>query len=195
MKAIVRYQYGSPDVLQLQDIDKPVVKDDEVLVRVHAAGVNMADVDYLRGQPAVARLITGLRRPRNRGLGLDVAGQVEGVGKSVTRFQPGDEVFGDLTEHGFGAFAEYVCAPEDAFALKPPNLTFEEAATVPQAAVMALQGLRGTRPIEPGQKVLINGAGGNVGPFAVQIAKSFGAEVTGVDSTGKLDMLRSIGAD
>jgi NADPH:quinone reductase-like Zn-dependent oxidoreductase len=195
MKAIVRYQYGSPDVLQLEDIDKPTVKDDEVLVRVHAAGVNMADVDYLRGQPSVVRLITGLRRPRNRGLGLDVAGQVEAVGTSVTQFQPGDEVFGDLTEHGFGAFAEYACAPEDAFALKPPNLTFEEAATVPQAAVMALQGLRGTRPIEPGQKVLINGAGGNVGPFAVQIAKSFGAEVTGVDSTGKLDMLRSIGAD
>jgi NADPH:quinone reductase-like Zn-dependent oxidoreductase len=195
MRAIVRYVYGSPDVLQLQDIDKPVVKDDEVLVRVRAAGVNMADVDYLRGQPAAARLVTGLRRPRNRGLGLDVAGQVEAVGKSVTQFQPGDEVFGDLTEHGFGAFAEYACAPEDAFALKPLSLTFEEAATVPQAAVMALQGLRGTRPIEPGQKVLINGAGGNVGPFAVQIAKSFGAEVTGVDSTGKLDMLRSIGAD
>jgi len=195
MKAIVRCQYGSPDVLQLKDIDKPVVKDDEVLVRVHAAGVNMADVDYLRGQPAVARLITGLRRPRNRGLGLDVAGQVEAVGESVTQFQPGDEVFGDLTEYGFGAFAEYACAPQDAFALKPVSMTFEEAATVPQAAVMALQGLRGTRPIEPGQKVLINGAGGNVGPFAVQIAKSFGAEVTGVDSTGKLDMLRSIGAD
>jgi NADPH:quinone reductase-like Zn-dependent oxidoreductase len=174
MKAIVRYQYGSPDVLRLQNIDKPVVKHDQVLVRVHAAGVNMADVDYLRGQPAVARLITGLRRPRNRGLGLDVAGQVEAVGESVTQFQPGDEVFGDLTEHGFGAFAEYVCAPEDAFALKPPSMTSEEAATVPQAAVMALQGLRGTRPIEPGQKVLINGAGGNVGPFAVQIAKSFG---------------------
>ena len=195
MKVIVRCQYGSPDVLQLKDIDKPVVKDDEVLVRVHAAGVNMADVDYLRGQPAVARLITGLRRPRNRGLGLDVAGQVEAVGESVTQFQPGDEVFGDLTEYGFGAFAEYACAPQDAFALKPVSMTFEEAATVPQAAVMALQGLRGTRPIEPGQKVLINGAGGNVGPFAVQIAKSFGAEVTGVDSTGKLDMLRSIGAD
>ncbi len=195
MKAIVRLGYGSPDVLQLQDIAKPVVKDDEVLVRVHAAGVNMADVDYLRGRPAAARLITGLRRPRNRGLGLDVAGQVEAVGESVTQFQPGDEVFGDLTEHGFGAFAEFVCAPEDAFALKPPSMTFEEAATVPQAAVMALQGLRGMRPIEPGQRVLINGAGGNVGPFAVQIAKSFGADVTGVDSADKLDMLRSIGAD
>ena len=131
MKAIVRFEYGPPDVLQLQDVDKPVVKDDGVLVRVRAAGVNMADVDYLRGRPPVARLITGLRRPRNRGLGLDVAGQVEAVGKSVTRFQLGDEVFGDLTEHGFGAFAEYACAPVDAFALKPASIAFEEAATVP----------------------------------------------------------------
>jgi NADPH:quinone reductase-like Zn-dependent oxidoreductase len=195
MKAIVRYQYGSPDVLELRDIDKPVVGDDEVLVRVHAAGVNMADVDYLRGRPDSARLMTGLREPRNHALGLDVAGQVETVGTNVTRFRPGDEVFGDLTEYGFGGFAEYACAPEDAFALKPANLTFEEAATVPQAGVMALQGLRGKRPVQPGHKVLINGAGGNIGPFAVQIAKSFGAEVTGVDSTGKLDMLRLIGAD
>jgi len=195
MKAIVRSEYGSPDVLELKDIDKPVVKDDEVLVRVHAAGVNMADVDYLLGRPDSARLITGLRKPRNRALGLDVAGQVEAVGKGVTRFRPDDEVFGDLTEYGYGAFAEYACAPEDAFALKPANLTFEEAATVPQAGVMALQGLRGKRPIQPGHKVLINGAGGNVGPFAVQIAKAFGAEVTGVDSARKLDMLRSIGAD
>jgi NADPH:quinone reductase-like Zn-dependent oxidoreductase len=195
MKAIVRYQYGSPDVLEFRDIDKPVVGDDEVLVRVHAAGVNMADVDYLRGRPDSARLMTGLREPRNHALGLDVAGQVETVGTNVTRFRPGDEVFGDLTEYGFGGFAEYACAPEDAFALKPANLTFEEAATVPQAGVMALQGLRGKRPVQPGHKVLINGAGGNIGPFAVQIAKSFGAEVTGVDSTGKLDMLHSIGAD
>jgi NADPH:quinone reductase-like Zn-dependent oxidoreductase len=195
MKAIVRSQYGSPDVLRLKDIAKPVAKDDEVLVRVHAAGVNMADVDYLRGRPTIARLGTGLPRPKNLVLGLDVAGQVEAVGNDVTRFQPGDEVFGDLTEFGYGAFAEYVCAPEDAFAPKPPSLTLEEAATVPQAGVMALQGLRGERPIQPGHKVLINGAGGNVGPFAVQIAKSFGAEVTGVDSSGKLDMLRSIGAD
>jgi NADPH:quinone reductase-like Zn-dependent oxidoreductase len=195
MKAIVRYEYGSPDVLELKDIDKPVVKDDEVLVRVQAAGVNMADVDYLRGLPQAARLATGLRRPKNHALGLDVAGTVEVVGKDVRRFQPGDEVFGDLTEYGFGAFAEYVSAPQAAFALKPPSLTFEEAATIPQAAVMALQGLRDKRPVQPGQKVLINGAGGNIGPFAVQIAKSFGAEVTGVDSTAKLDMLHSIGAD
>ena len=195
MKAIVRYEYGSPDVLALQDIDKPVVGGDEVLVRVHAAGVNMADVDYLRGIPEVARVATGLRRPKNRALGLDLAGTVEAVGKDVTRFQTGDEVFGDLTEFDFGAFAEYVSAPQAAFALKPPSLTFEQAATVPQAAVMALQGLRGKRPVKPGQSVLINGAGGNIGPFAVQIAKSFGAEVTGVDSAKKLDMLRSLGTD
>ena len=195
MKAIVRHEYGPPDVLELRDVDKPVAEDDEVLVRVHAAGVNMADVDYLLGRPNVARLITGVRRPRNRVLGLDVAGRVEVVGSTVTRFRPGDEVFGDLTEYGFGGFAEYVCAREGAFAAKPATLGFEEAASVPQAGVMALQGLRGRRSIQPGHKVLINGAGGNVGPFAVQIAKSFGAEVTGVDHTRKLDMLRSIGTD
>ena len=195
MKAIVRSRYGSPDVLQLREVAKPTPENSEVLVRVHASSVNMADVDYLLGRPNIARLGTGLRRPKNSGLGLDVAGEVEAVGENVTRFQPGEEVFGDMTEYGFGAFAEYVCAPEDAFALKPAGMTFEEAATVPQAAVMALQGLRGRRRIQPGHKVLINGAGGNVGPFAVQIAKSFGAEVTGVDSTSKLDMLRSIGAD
>jgi NADPH:quinone reductase-like Zn-dependent oxidoreductase len=194
MKAIVRDKYGSPDVLRLEDIDKPVVKDDGVLVRVHASSVNMADVDYMLGRPSIARLGTGLRQPKNRVLGTDVAGQVEAVGKDVTRFRSGDEVFGDLTVFGYGAFAEYVCAPEDALATKPVNLTYEQAAAVPSAAIMALQGLRGRR-IEPGQHVLINGAGGNVGPFAVQIAKSFGAEVTGVDSTGKLDLLRSVGAD
>ena len=206
MKAFVRSEYGSPDVLQLKEVAKPAPKDNEVLVRVRASSVNMADVDYLLGRPNIARLGTGLRRPKNSGLGLDVAGQVEVVGKDVTRFQQGDELFGDLTEYGFGAFAEYVCAPEKAFALKPAGMTLEEAAVVPQAAVMALQGLRANpgssqttgptkRQIQPGRKVLINGAGGNVGPFAVQIAKSFGAEVTGVDHTHKLDMLRSIGAD
>jgi NADPH:quinone reductase-like Zn-dependent oxidoreductase len=195
MKAIVRSEYGPPDVLQLRDLPIPTPLDDEVLVKVHASSVNMADVDYMLGRPKMARLGTGLRRPKNSGLGLDVAGLVQAVGKNVTHFQPGDEVFGDLTEHGYGAFAEYVCARDGAFALKPAGMTFEEAATVPQAAVMALQGLRGKRPIQPGHKVLINGAGGNVGPFAVQIAKSFGAEVTGVDSASKLDMLRSIGAD
>src|SRR5260370_36509 len=140
-------------------------------------------------------MATGLRRPRIRGLGVDVAGQVEAVGKNVTRFKEGDEVFGNMTEYGLGAYAEYVCAPARAFALKPARLTFEEAATVPQSAVLALQGLRGKRQIKPGDRVLINGAGGNVGPFAVQIAKHFGAEVTGVDSAGKMDMVRSVGAD
>jgi NADPH:quinone reductase-like Zn-dependent oxidoreductase len=195
MKAVVRHIYGSPDVLQVADINMPSVADDEVLVRIRAAGVNMADMDYLLGRPKVARLGTGLRNPKHTRLGLDVAGHVEAVGNNATTFQPGDEVFGDLTEYGFGAFAEYVCAPEAAFALKPANLTFEEAATVPQSAVMALQGVRSRRPIQPGEKVLINGAGGGVGPFAVQMAKSFGAEVTGVDLPAKLDLIRSVGAD
>lgn len=195
MKAYRRREYGSPEVLELTEIDKPVVKGDEVLVRIKAAGVNMADVDYLLGRPPFARLGTGLRKPKNAALGLDLAGQVEAVGKNVTRFAPGDEVFGDLTEFGFGSFAEYVSASEGAFARKPSNLSMEEAAVVPQAGVMALQGMRSKRPTQAGAKVLINGAGGNIGPFAVQIATSLGAEVTGVDSTGKLDMLRSIGAD
>ena len=195
MKAFVRSEYGPPDVLELVEVEDPVPKNDEVLVRVRATSVGMADVDYLLGRPKTARLGTGRRRPKNTGLGLDVAGEVEAVGKDVTRFRPGDEVFGDMTEHGFGAYAEFACAPEKAFSLKPEGITFEQAATMPQAAVMALQGLRGKGGIQPGDKVLINGAGGNVGPFAVQIAKAFGAEVTGVDHTGKLEMLRSIGAD
>jgi NADPH:quinone reductase-like Zn-dependent oxidoreductase len=194
VKAVVRHIYGSPDVLEVKEVDMPVVTNDEVLVRIRAAGVNMADIDYLLGRPKVARLGTGLRNPRNTRLGLDVAGHVEAVGNNATTLQPGDEVFGDLTEFGFGAFAEYVCAPERAFALKPANLTFEEAATVPQSAVMALQGVRGRRQVQPGDKVLINGAGGGVGLFAVQMAKSFGAEVTGVDGAAKLDMIGSVGA-
>ncbi len=195
MKAIVRYQYGSPDVLTLAEVDKPVVKDQDVLVRVRAGSLNADDLEYLYGKSPFTRMATGLRRPRIRGLGVDVAGQVEAVGKNVTRFKEGDEVFGNMTEYGLGAYAEYVCAPARAFALKPARLTFEEAATVPQSAVLALQGLRGKRQIKPGDRVLINGAGGNVGPFAVQIAKHFGAEVTGVDSAGKMDMVRSVGAD
>jgi NADPH:quinone reductase-like Zn-dependent oxidoreductase len=195
MKAIVRDRYGSTDVLAVVAIEKPVPGDHDVLVRVHAASLNMADLDYMRGSPYSARVATGLSKPKNSVLGLDVAGRVEAVGINVEQLKPGDEIWADMTGFGYGAFAEYVCAPESAFALKPASLTFEEAATVPQSAVLALQGLRGGRPIEPGQKVLINGAGGCVGPFAVQIAKSFGAEVTGVDSTGKLDLLRSIGAD
>jgi NADPH:quinone reductase-like Zn-dependent oxidoreductase len=195
VRACVRYLYGSPDVLKLQDIDKPVVKDDGVLVRVRASSLNSGDLDYLYGRPLIARIGIGLRKPMHRGLGLDVAGEVEAVGKHVTQLRPGDEVFGDMTSHGFGAFAEYVCAPARAFALKPATMTFEEAATVPQSAVIALQGLCQRRQIQPGDRVLINGAAGSVGPFAMQIAKHLGAEVTGVDSTSKLDMLSSTGAD
>ena len=195
MKAIVRDRYGSPDVLTLEEIAKPVVKDNDVLVRVRAASLNADDLEYLYGKSPFTRIATGLIRPRIRGLGVDVAGQVEAVGKNVSNLRAGDEVFGNMTVYGLGAYAEYVCAPARAFAVKPGGLTFEEAATVPQAAVLALQGLRGKRRIEPGDSVLINGAGGNVGPFAVQIARYFGAEVTGVDSTAKLDMVRSVGAD
>ncbi len=195
MRAIRRNKYGSPSILQLRDVQKPVAKDGEVLVRVRAASLNQADLDYLLGKPFLTRMGTGLRTPRNRGLGLDAAGQVEAVGRDVTAFQPGDEVFGDLTAFGYGAFAEYACAPEDAWALKPASLTFEEAATIPQAAILALQGLKRGERIEPGDRVLVNGASGNVGPFAVQIAKAFGAHVTGVCSTAKMDMVRDLGAD
>jgi NADPH:quinone reductase-like Zn-dependent oxidoreductase len=177
------------------DVDKPVAKDGEVLVRVRAASLNQADLDYLLGKPFLTRMGTGLRTPRNQGLGLDVAGQVEAVGKDVTTFQPGDEVFGDLTAFGYGAFAEYACAPEHAWAQKPAGLTFEEAATIPQSAILALQGLKRGEQIKPGDRVLVNGASGNVGPFAVQIAKAFGAYVTGVCSTAKMDLVRGFGAD
>ena len=195
MRAIVRLKYGSPDVLELSEIDKPVVHGGDVLVRVRAASLNADDLEYLYGKSPFTRIATGLRKPRIRVLGVDVAGQVEAVGKEVTSFQAGDEVFGNMTLYGLGAYADYVCAPARAFALKPATLTFEEAATVPQSAVLALQGLRGKRQIGPGDKVLINGAGGNVGPFAVQIAKYFGAEVTGVDAAAKLDMVLAVGAD
>lgn len=195
MKAIVRDRYGSPDVLSLEEIDKPIVRDQDVLVRVRAASMNADDLEYLYGKSPFTRMAIGLSKPRIRGLGVDVAGQVEEVGKNVTEFRAGDEVFGNMTVYGLGAYAEYVCAPARAFALKPASLSFEEAATIPQSAVLALQGLRGKRQIQPHDHVLINGAGGNVGPFAVQIAKHFGAEVTGVDRTEKLDMVRSVGAD
>ncbi len=195
MKAIVRDEYGSPDVLELRDIDIPVAKDDGVLVRVRAASLNQADLDYLYGKPLLTKMGTGLRRPKNRGLGLDAAGVVEAVGRAVTAFQPGDEVFGDLTMFGYGAFAEYACAPERAWALKPKGMTLEEAATVPQSAILALQHLRGSRRIEPGHKVLINGASGSVGPFAIQIAKALGAHVTAVCSTTKMELVRRLGAD
>ncbi len=193
MKAIVCTKYGSPEVLQLKEVEKPAAKDNEVLIKVHAASLNAADFEYLRGVFFV-RLAAPIK-PTFKIFGSDIAGRVEAVGRKVKQFQPGDEVFGDLSLCGFGAFAEYVCASENALALKSASMTFEEAAALPQAAVLALQGLRDKRPIQPGQKVLINGAGGGVGTFAVQIAKSFGAEVTGVDRAMKLDMLRSIGAD
>ncbi|NQW17331.1 MAG: NAD(P)-dependent alcohol dehydrogenase [Chloroflexi bacterium] len=195
MKAIVCRKYGSPDDLELQEVEKPVPKDDEVLVRVLASSVNDWDWGLLRGKPFMNRLVFGLLRPRIKILGCDIAGQVEAVGKKVEQFQPGDEVFGDLSGCGFGGFAEYVCAREKALMLKPASMTFEDAAAIPQAGVLGLQGLRHKGQVRPGQKVLINGAGGGAGSFAVQIAKSFGAEVTGVDSTRKLDMMGSIGAD
>ncbi len=196
MKAIVYQEYGSPDVLKLEEVQKPTPKDDEVLIKVHAASANYADWALLTGKPFLVRLIAGgLRKPKNKILGADIAGWVEAVGKNVKQFQPGDEVFGDISECGWGGFAEYVCARENALALKPANISFEEAAAVPLAAVTALQGIRDKGQIQPGQKVLINGASGGVGTFAVQIAKSFGAEVTGVCSTRNLAMARSIGAD
>jgi NADPH:quinone reductase-like Zn-dependent oxidoreductase len=194
MKAIVCTKYGPPDVLQFKEVEKPIPKDNEILVKVYAASINVEDLDLLRGTAWSARLI-GPLKPKYKILGFDIAGLVEAVGIKVKQFQPGDEVFGDLFSYGFGAFAEYVSVPEKALALKPINLTYEEAATVSSRATIALQGLRDKRQIQQGEKVLINGAGGGVGPFAVQIAKYFGAEVTAVDSTKKLDMLRSIGAD
>jgi NADPH:quinone reductase-like Zn-dependent oxidoreductase len=192
MRAIVYHEYGPPgDVLESKEIDRPVVKDDEVLVRVSAASVHAGDWLMVRGQPYIARLATGLRGPKNDVAGTDVAGTVEAVGKDVKRFQPGDEVFGWCD----GAFAEYACAGEDHLLLRPVDLTFEQAATVATSAIAALQALRDKGEVQPGQKVLIIGASGGVGTFAVQIGKSYGAEVTGVCSTRNVDMVRSIGAD
>jgi NADPH:quinone reductase-like Zn-dependent oxidoreductase len=190
MKAIVYRGYGSPDVLACEEIEKPTPGDDEVLIKVRAASVNPLDRHIMRGRPFPLRIAFGLRKPRMRP-GRDVAGQVEAVGRNVTQFKPGDEVFGACS----GSLAEYACARESALVTKPKNMTFEQAASVPVAALTALQGLRDKGQIRPGQKVLINGAGGGVGTFAVQIAKSFGADVTGVCSTGKVDLVRSIGAD
>ncbi len=194
MKAIVYTKYGSPDVLQLEEIQKPTPGDNEVLIKVHAASANPADWHLMRGAPFFARFEMGFPKPKKR-LGVDVAGRVKAVGSNVTQFQPGDEVFGDKFSCGWSGFAEYVAVAENRMALKPANLTFEAAAAVPLAAFTALQGLRDKGQIQSGQKVLINGASGGVGTFAVQIAKSFGAEVTGVCSTRNLDMVRSIGAD
>jgi len=196
MKAIVQFEYGSPDVLSLADVDKPVIKENEVLVRVHGASVNSGDWHLMRGTPFIIRLIFGgLLKPKSPILGSDIAGIVESVGSAVTQFQPGDEVFGELSGCGFGAFAEYVAAPETQIERKPTNLTFAEAATIPIAALSALQALRDFGNVQPGQKVLINGASGGVGSFAVQIAKAYGAEVSAVCSTTKVDMVKSLGAD
>jgi NADPH:quinone reductase-like Zn-dependent oxidoreductase len=191
MKAIVQDKYGSAEVLEARDIDRPEIADDEVLVRVHAASIHVGDWILMTGSPFVMRLATGLRKPKNPVPGTDVAGTVEAVGKDVERLRPGDEVFGWCA----GAFAEYARATEDQFIKKPANLTFEQASAIGVSASTALQLLRDNGKVQPGQKVLINGASGGVGTFAVQIAKAFGAEVTGVCSTKNLDMVRSIGAD
>jgi NADPH:quinone reductase-like Zn-dependent oxidoreductase len=193
MKAIVYTKYGSPDVLQLKDVEKPIPKDDEVLIKIYAASVNAYDWHFLTADIFLVRLMGGgLLKPKDSRLGADIAGQVETVGRNVKQFQPGDEVFGDI---GHGGFAEYVCAPESRLALKPANLSFEGAAAVPMAALTALQGLRNEGRIQPRQKVLVNGASGGVGTFAVQIAKAFGAEVTAVCSPRNLDQARALGAD
>jgi NADPH:quinone reductase-like Zn-dependent oxidoreductase len=190
LKAAVHTKYGSPDVVQIMDVEKPVPKDNEVLIRVRAASVNPLDRYSMRGAPLI-RSIPGLRKPKDARLGVDLAGHVEAIGKQVTQFKPGDEVFGV----GRGALAEYACSPEDKLALKPANLSFEEAAAVTVAAITALQGLRDKGRIQRGQKVLVDGASGGVGTFAVQIAKSFGAEVTAVCSTRNVQTARSLGAD
>jgi NADPH:quinone reductase-like Zn-dependent oxidoreductase len=191
LKAITYHRYGSPDVLDFEEVDEPVAKDDEVLIGVRAASVNPRDWHFMRGLPYIMRPI-GLRIPKDGGFGSDVAGQVEAVGKAVTRFRPGDEVFAHVLS---GGFAEYTCVSEDVLGRKPANLTFEQAAAVPLAALTALQGLRDHGQIQAGQKVLIIGASGGVGTFAVQLGKSFGADVTGLCSTRNLDLVRSIGAD
>jgi NADPH:quinone reductase-like Zn-dependent oxidoreductase len=193
MKAIVYTKYGTPDVLELKESDKPVAKHDEVLIKVYAVSLNDWDWALLQGD-LINRLLNGLLKPKIKILGSDIAGRVEAVGKNVEKFQLGDEVFGDLSGR-WGGLAEYVCAGENALALKPANMTFEEAAAIPQAAMLAVQGLRDKGKIQSGQKLLINGAGGGVGTFAVQIAKLYGVEMTGVDNSGKLEMLRAMGFD
>ncbi|MCG8514429.1 MAG: NAD(P)-dependent alcohol dehydrogenase [Halanaerobiales bacterium] len=191
MKAIVFAKYGSPDLLQLKEVEKPVPQDNEVLIKIHASSVNPFDWRTMRAKPFFIRLQEGLLKPKNKRLGADFSGQIEAVGRKAKQFQPGDKVFGICS----GAFAEYVCVNEDEIALQPAGATFEEAAALPIAAITALQGLRDKGQLQPGQQVLINGASGGVGTFAVQIAKSFGAEVTGVCSTKKLALVSSIGAD
>ena len=193
MKAAVYRRYGPPDVLRIEEVEKPVPGDDELLVKVHAVSVNRSDWEGLIGEPIYARM-GGLRNPSNTILGSDIAGTVESVGKNNGQFQRGDAVFGELADY-HGGFAEYASTKGKYLALKPASLTFEEAAVIPQAGVIALQGIRDKWKIQPGQQVLINGAGGGSGMFAIQLAKLYGAEVTGVDNTGKLDFMRSLGAD
>jgi NADPH:quinone reductase-like Zn-dependent oxidoreductase len=195
MKAMVYSEYGSLEVLQLREVEIPSPKDDEVLINVHASSVTYGDLAAVKGEPFMVRFSLGLRKPKYQILGKDIAGQVEEVGQNVKNFKPGDEVFGDLSQCCWGAYAEYVTVPETALVLKPHNISFEQAAGVPEAAVVALQGLRDNGKVVSGQKVLINGASGGIGTFAVQIAKAFGAEVTGVCSTRNMDLVRSIGAD
>lgn len=196
MKAIVYEKYGPPeDVLELKEMEKPVPKANEVLVKIFAAFVNFNDWAFVQGKPVLSRLWTGFLKPKHKILGTDIAGRVEAVGKNVSEVKPGDDVFAEIGNYGYGAFAEYVVVPGKALVLKPTNLSFMEAAAVPQAAVTALQGLQNQMQIQPGHKVLINGASGGIGTFAVQLAKSFGAEVTGVCSTENLEILHSISAD
>jgi NADPH:quinone reductase-like Zn-dependent oxidoreductase len=193
MKAMVRYRYGSPDVLKLEEVEKPTPSDDEVLIKIHAVSINGSDREGLIGKPLYVRM-GGLRKPGYPILGSDIAGRVEQAGRNITQFKPGDEVFGEIPGY-HGGFAEYACAPESTLARKPAGLTFEQAAALPQGGVIALQGIREKGKVQRGQQVLINGAGGSAGTFAVQLAKLYGAEVTGVDNTGKMDFLRSLGAD
>jgi NADPH:quinone reductase-like Zn-dependent oxidoreductase len=195
MKAFIYEKYGPPERLRMAEVDKPAPDADQVLVKVLAASVNAADWHLVRGKPLFSRATLGLLRPKHQILGVDVAGRVEAVGSGVTRFRPGDEVYANLLDHGYGGFAEYVSVPVAVVSLKPASLSFEEAAAVPMAAVTALQGLGHHGDLQPAQQVLINGASGGVGSFAVQIAKAYRAEVTAVTSTGNLDLVRSLGAD
>jgi NADPH:quinone reductase-like Zn-dependent oxidoreductase len=195
MKALVFTEYGPPDGLQLKEVKKPIPKDDQVLIKVHAASINDWDWCLVRGKPFYIRLLCGLFKPKIKIPGVDVAGQIEAVGRNANNFQPGDQVYGDLSECGFGGFAEYVCTHEKALALKPESMSFVEAAAIPHAGMLAIQSLRYFGQIKPGMKLLINGAGGGVGTLGVQIVRSQGVEVTGVDSSGKMEMMRSIGFD
>jgi NADPH:quinone reductase-like Zn-dependent oxidoreductase len=195
MKAFIYERYGPPETLRMAEVDTPAPNANEVLVKVLAASVNAADWHVLRGRPLFSRATLGWLRPKHKILGVDIAGQVEAVGPDVTRFQPGDEVYANLLDHGFGGFADYVSVPVNVMSLKPANLSFEEAAAVPMAAVTALQGLRHHGELRPTQQILINGATGGVGSFAVQLAKAAGAEVTAVTSTPNLELVRSLGAD